>query len=73
MGKSWDTKKVNNFIECFEHVAHNYIERLSDVHRSYEEYTNNETFVGRAADSTKNFLISSRKNLIVSSTSFQKK
>ena len=72
MGKSWDTKKVNNFIECFEHVAHNYIERLSDVHRSYEEYTNNETFVGRLIVQ-KIFLISSRKNLIVSSTSFQKK
>ncbi len=55
MGKSWDTKKVNDFIESFEHATRNYITCLDDVHRSYEAYTNNETFVGQAADSTKNF------------------
>jgi hypothetical protein len=61
MGKSWDTKKVSDFIECFEHATHNYIEHLGDVHRSYEDYTSNETFVGQAADSTKTFITLKQK------------
>ena len=56
MGKSWDTKKVNDFIENFEHAAHNYMEGLGYVNVGYERYMNNETFVGGGAEQTKLFI-----------------
>jgi hypothetical protein len=61
MGKSWDTKKVNDFIEYLEHAAYNYMDCLGDVHQCYEDYINNETFVGQAADSTKTFIALKQK------------
>ncbi|SFU74655.1 hypothetical protein [Butyrivibrio sp. M55] len=56
MGKSWDTKKVNEFIEYFEHAACRYMESLGDVYASYERYRNNETFVGGGAEQSKAFI-----------------
>ena len=56
MGKSWDTKKVNEFIEYFEHAAHHYMECLTDIHASYESYRNNDTFVGGGAEQSKAFI-----------------
>lgn len=56
MGKSWDTKKVNDFIENFVHAAHNYMEGLGYVNVGYEKYMNNETFVGGGAEQTKLFI-----------------
>ena len=56
MGKSWDTKKVNDFIDCFEHATHNYMEVLGDAYAGYERYQNNDTFVGGGAEQTKIFI-----------------
>ena len=56
MGKSWDTKKVNEFIEYFEHAANQYMECLTDIHVSYESYRNNDTFVGGGAEQSKAFI-----------------
>ncbi|MBO4913209.1 MAG: hypothetical protein J5504_10820 [Butyrivibrio sp.] len=56
MGKSWDTKKVNEFIEYFEHAAHHYMECLTDIHASYESYRNNDSFVGGGAEQSKAFI-----------------
>ncbi len=35
MGKCWDTKQVNDFIEVFKHAAHNYMEGLFTISKSY--------------------------------------
>lgn len=56
MGKSWDTKKVNDFIEVFEHAAHSYMEGLGYIRLGYERYKTNETFVGGGAEKTKEFI-----------------
>ena len=56
MGICWDTKKVNDFIEHFEHAVHNYMEPLAAAHAAYEKYENNETFVGQAAETSKTFI-----------------
>ena len=56
MGKRWDTKEVNDFIEQFEHAAYNYTEPLFYANESYEKYQNNETYVGKAAEASKTFI-----------------
>ncbi|WP_026513585.1 hypothetical protein [Butyrivibrio sp. LB2008] len=56
MGICWDTKKVNDFIEYFEHAVHNYMEPLAAARAAYEKYENNETFVGQAAEKSKTFI-----------------
>ncbi len=56
MGKSWDTKKIHDFIETFENAAHNYMEGICYLQSGYEKYQNNETFVGGGAEATKRFI-----------------
>ncbi len=56
MGKSWDTKKIHDFIETFENAAHNYMEGIGYLQSGYEKYQNNETFVGGGAEATKRFI-----------------
>ncbi|MBR4356934.1 MAG: hypothetical protein IKQ00_03330 [Butyrivibrio sp.] len=56
MGKCWDTKQINDFIEVFKHAAHNYMEGLGYLHLGYERYKTNETFVGGGAEKTKEFI-----------------
>lgn len=56
MGKCWDTKQVNDFIEVFEHAAHSYMEGLGYIRLGYERYKTNETFVGGGAEKTKEFI-----------------
>lgn len=56
MGKSWDTKKIHDFIETFENAAHNYMEGIDYLQSGYEKYQNNETFVGGGAEATKRFI-----------------
>lgn len=63
MGICWDTKKVNDFIEYFEHAVHNYMEPLAAAHAAYEKYENNETFVGQAAEKSKTFIGLKQKEL----------
>lgn len=61
MGICWDTKKVNDFIEHFEHAIHNYMEPLAAANAAYEKYENNETFVGQAAEKSKTFIAIKQK------------
>lgn len=63
MGICWDTKKVNDFIEYFEHAVHNYMEPLAAAHAAYEKYENNETFAGQAAEKSKTFIGLKQKEL----------
>jgi len=61
MGICWDTKKVNDFIEHFEHAIHNYMEPLAAANAAYEKYENNETFAGQAAEKSKTFIAIKQK------------
>ena len=56
MGKRYDAKKVNAFIDKLDEAVRAYLGNLSLLDSAYDRYTGNDTYLGLAAETSKQFI-----------------
>ena len=54
MGKTWDTEKIEKFIESFAGAYDRYTDDLHSLEDGMSKYYFNETYRGQAAEASKN-------------------
>lgn len=56
MGKTWDTEKIEKFIESFAGAYDRYTDDLHSLEDGMSKYYFNDTYRGQAAEASKNFI-----------------
>ena len=61
---TYDAEKVSNFIEALRYVNENYNDKIGMLGIEYDHYRDNQTFVGRAATTSKYAIESKQKGYL---------
>ena len=56
MGKTWDTEKIEKFIDSFSRAYDRYTDDLHSLEDGMSKYYFNDTYRGQAAEASKNFI-----------------
>ena len=56
MGKTWDTEKIEKFIDSFAGAYDRYTDDLHSLEDGMSKYYFNDTYRGQAAEASKNFI-----------------
>ncbi len=63
MNKTWDTEKIENFIESFVGAYDRYTDDLRSFEEGMAKYYYNDTYRGQAAEASKNFIDAGQNKL----------
>ncbi len=73
MGKTWDTEKIEKFIESFAGAYDRYTDDLHSLEDGMSKYYFNDTYRGQAAEASKNFIGEGQNKLHMKQINIQRR
>ena len=73
MGKTWDTEKIEKFIDSFSRAYDRYTDDLHSLEDGMSKYYFNDTYRGQAAVASKNFIEDGQSKLHVKQIEIQRR